>query len=112
MADKARLTQLFGILLSNAMEYTPHGTPIEIAAAADKSKVIISVADHGAGISQEDKERVFTRFYRADKSRSDKAHFGLGLSVAQEIAQLHGASLTLSDTKGGGCTFEFQIKFS
>ena len=105
LADKERLTQLFSVLLMNAMEYTPQNTPIEMVAFADKKSVKISVIDHGAGIADADKTQIFTRFYRADKSRTDKAHFGLGLSVAQEIAALHGSTLALSDTAGGGCTF-------
>ncbi|MEG2435839.1 MAG: HAMP domain-containing sensor histidine kinase [Ruthenibacterium sp.] len=104
-ADEARLTQLFSVLLSNAIEYTQIGTPLEIVAAADKKGVKISVIDHGKGIAAADKTQIFTRFYRSDKSRSDKAHFGLGLAVAQEIAAMHDASLTLTDTAGGGCTF-------
>ncbi|MEG2596700.1 MAG: ATP-binding protein, partial [Ruthenibacterium sp.] len=104
-ADEERLTQLFSVLLSNAIEYTQTGTPIEIVAAADKKGVKISVVDHGKGIAAADKTQIFTRFYRSDKSRSDKAHFGLGLAVAQEIAAMHDASLTLTDTAGGGCTF-------
>ncbi|MEG1549842.1 MAG: HAMP domain-containing sensor histidine kinase [Ruthenibacterium sp.] len=104
-ADKERLTQLFTVLLSNAMEYTPADTLILIAASADKKNVKISVIDHGKGIATTDKTQIFTRFYRADKSRADKAHFGLGLSVAQEIAAMHDGKITLTDTEGGGAIF-------
>lgn len=108
-ADAERLTQLFGILLSNAMEYSPPGAPIELAARMTKKEVLLCVADHGPGIPDAEKERVFRRFYRTDQSRSDKAHFGLGLSVAQEIAAMHGAVLALSDTPGGGATFALRL---
>lgn len=108
-ADAERLTQLFGILLSNAMEYSPPGAPVELAARMSKKEVLLCVADHGPGIADAEKERVFRRFYRTDQSRSDKAHFGLGLSVAQEIAAMHGAVLALSDTPGGGATFTLHL---
>ncbi|MEG1010227.1 MAG: HAMP domain-containing sensor histidine kinase [Ruthenibacterium sp.] len=109
-ADKQRLTQLFSILLSNAIEYTPRGAPIEIAARADKKCVQISVIDHGSGIADADKGKVFSRFYRADESRCDKTHFGLGLSVAAQLAAMHGSALRLTDTKGGGCTFALALE--
>lgn len=104
-ADKARLVQLLVILLSNAMDYTPAGTPIVLKAALLHHNLQLSVVDHGLGIPDEAKKRVFERFYRMDKSRTDKAHFGLGLSVAKELAALHGGTLTLADTPGGGATF-------
>lgn len=65
----------------------------------------IAVADHGPGIPPEAQETVFQRFYRADASRTSKQNFGLGLSVARELARLHGATLTVRDTPGGGATF-------
>ncbi|MEG0167638.1 MAG: ATP-binding protein, partial [Ruthenibacterium sp.] len=61
--------------------------------------------DHGKGIANTDKTQIFTRFYRADKSRADKAHFGLGLSVAQEISAMHDGKITLTDAEGGGAIF-------
>lgn len=108
-ADKGRLVQLLSILLSNAMDYAPAGTPIELDVQADRHNILISVIDHGPGIPDECKKRVFERFYRADKSRSDKEHFGLGLSVAHELAALHGGTLTVTDTPGGGATFTLAL---
>lgn len=100
-----RLRQILAILLDNALQYAPGGTSITMRAAARKGKVVVEVADQGCGIPDEEKGRVFERFYRADKSRHDKAHFGLGLSVAKELAELHGGNLYAEDTKGGGATF-------
>ena len=104
-ADKERLVQLLVILLSNAMDYAPAGTPILLKAELLHRNVQFSIVDHGPGIPDEAKKKVFERFYRMDKSRTDKAHFGLGLSVAKELAALHGGTLTLTDTPGGGATF-------
>ena len=67
------------------------------------------VADHGKGIPDEEKERIFERFYQSDKSRKEKEHFGLGLSIARELTELQKGKLTLTDTQGGGCTFTLTL---
>lgn len=103
--DEHRLTQLFSILLHNAFEHTPAGTPVELRALASGNAVRISVTDRGPGVPDAEKARVFERFYRSDTSRGGKAHFGLGLCVAHELAALHGARLTLTDAPGGGACF-------
>lgn len=118
-ADAQYFPQLLSILVQNALDHTPKGTRIEICAALSpangrglslgsrphRASVVFSVRDHGNGISDADRQSVFERFARADKSRTGRAHFGLGLSVAQEIAALHDTQLCLTDTPGGGVTF-------
>ena len=105
-ADAGRLAQLFGVLLDNAFEYAPPGTPVELCAESlPGGGVRIAVIDHGPGVPDADKPRIFARFTRGDPSRTDKAHFGLGLAVAAEIAALHAATLRVTDTPGGGATF-------
>ena len=61
------------------------------------------------GISDAQKTRIFERFYRADTSRKSKSHFGLGLSIASEIAALHHGHLYVEDTPGGGATFALEL---
>ncbi len=108
-SDQERLVQLLSVLLSNAMDHTPGGTPVELAAQRTGGHVLLSVIDHGPGIPDEEKEAVFRRFYRADPSRTDKQHFGLGLAIARELAGLLGGRLTLTDTPGGGATFSLRL---
>ena len=70
-----------------------------------RDSIRLAVQDHGPGIPDAEKARVFDRFYSADPSRTDKHNFGLGLSVAKALARLHHADLTVTDTPGGGAKF-------
>lgn len=70
-----------------------------------RSHVAVSVTDHGPGIPDEEKKLIFDRFYRSDKSRNKKEHFGLGLSIAASLAGLQEIELMVQDTPGGGSTF-------
>lgn len=72
---------------------------------ASSERLTFRIADNGAGIPDEEKEAVFDRFYRCDKSHKDKTHFGLGLCIAREIIQMHRGKLWIEDTPGGGATF-------
>ena len=111
--DLGRLEQLLNILLQNALSYTPAGGTIIIEARVSPgipSAVHIQVIDNGPGISDQDKAHIFERFYRADRSHTDRSHFGLGLCIAQEIAQAHGTALTVADTEGGGAAFGFTLR--
>ncbi len=108
-ADSQRLEQVLTILLDNAFSYTPPGGNITLTLSFEASQFKIAVMDNGCGISNEHKPYIFDRFYRADKTRHDKEHFGLGLSIAYEIVRLHQGSLSLKDTPCGGCTFVIQI---
>ena len=106
-ADAERLKQVTGILLDNALSYgvTQTHRSIELVVVMQRRHVLIRVIDHGPGLTTEQKAHVFDRFYRADASRKDKQHFGLGLSVASELVSLNQGSLSVTDTPGGGCTF-------
>ena len=111
-ADRERLDQLLGILLSNACEYTPSGTDVTIAVRCSRRHAAVSVIDRGPGIPADRKEQIFQRFARGDASRTKRTHFGLGLSVAQELAHLHAGNLTCTDTPGGGATFTLTLPLS
>lgn len=103
--DPERISQVFTILLDNAVAYTPQGGTIRISVVLRANAVMISVADSGPGIPDENKENIFRRFYRCDNSRTDKNHFGLGLSIAKEIIDLHSGTIAVADSGLGGAEF-------
>lgn len=105
ISDEDRLSQIISILLDNACFYSPEHSVILLDASIQKNNLSISIIDHGIGISKEDKKHIFDRFYRCDKSRTKKDHYGLGLSIANELTAMLGGRIYLKDTPGGGCTF-------
>lgn len=104
-ADPERISQVLSILLHNAISYTPEHGKIELSLTHKKEHFYLSVKDNGIGISDEDKKKIFDRFYRVEKSRSTKDHFGLGLSIAYEIIKAHNGSIQVTDAEGGGSIF-------
>ena len=98
---------LFSNLLDNAVKYTPPGGSVALRARGEDGLVRVSVEDSGPGIAEEDLERIFDRFYRADRSRSrDTGGAGLGLSIARRIAELHGGRVSVHSRPGEGSAFE------
>ncbi len=108
--DADRITQILSAFLSNAFEYGKEGKRVEIVAQTGRRHILVKVADHGPGLQIEDKQLVFHQFYRADKSRGLKEHFGLGLSIAQKLALAQGAAVLAEDTEGGGACFVLRLK--
>ncbi len=109
-ADPGRLEQIVGNLLSNALRYTPEAGMIELALKQDRSDFLLTIRDHGPGISPEALPRVFERFYRADKSRSrEEGGTGLGLAIARQLAEAHGGSLTAENHPMGGAVFTLRL---
>ncbi len=107
--DRRRIEQIILILTDNAASYSPAGSPVTLTAFSDHKYVFVEVEDHGCGVADEEKKRIFDRFYRSDRSRNDKTHYGLGLSIAAELVRLHRGKLTVKDTAGGGSTFVLQV---
>jgi signal transduction histidine kinase len=98
------LRRLVLVLLDNALKYSyPRGT-VQVALTASAERVIITVRDFGIGIAAADLPHIFQRFYRADKARGEGG-YGLGLSLAAAIAQLHGASIEARSAEGEGSVF-------
>jgi two-component system, OmpR family, sensor histidine kinase CiaH len=105
-ADRERIRQLMGILLDNAIQYTPEQGSIRIAVSVGKGKLEIAVADSGMGIPPEKLGSIFERFVRVDASRSRSGgNAGLGLSIAMWIATTHGGTIRVASREGLGSTF-------
>ncbi len=104
-ADGERLFQILTIYMENAVHHSINNKQIEIKTAVTAKHITFFVADHGKGIREEDKPYIFNRFYCAEKSRTDKSNFGLGLSIADELAKMMNGKVGCKDTDGGGATF-------
>ncbi|MDN5927077.1 MAG: HAMP domain-containing histidine kinase [Hyphomicrobiales bacterium] len=98
--DRELLTQMFANLVENALRHCPEGTAIELSVVEHGDRIIAAVRDNGPGIPPEEREKVFQRLYRLDKSRSTPGS-GLGLSLVRAVADLHGASIALEDCRPG-----------
>lgn len=111
MGDEESLTQLFGILLDNAIKYSPQNTKVTINAVKIDGFVKITIKDEGMGITEKDIPQIFDRFYRADNSRTkqDVAGYGLGLSIAKKIIADHKGSIRVSSTLNKGTTFTLEL---
>jgi two-component system heavy metal sensor histidine kinase CusS len=108
--DELLLQRLLGILLDNAIRYTPESGEIRAEVSADASNAFVIVRDTGVGMSEDVRQHIFNRFYQADlRERKSKAGNGLGLSIGRWIADAHGAELTVESTLLRGSIF--QIKF-
>lgn len=108
--DPDRLTQAVGNLLSNAARYTPEGGSIEVALAVEDGKAVLRVSDTGIGVAEEDAERVFARFWRADSAReSSTGGMGIGLAVVREIVERHDGTVGVERRDGDGATFAMRI---
>lgn len=109
--DASRIAQVLSILLHNALSYTPENGQItlELVWRKESGSFEISVTDTGIGIADADKKHIFERFYRAEKSRSAKGHFGLGLSIAHEIVTAHHGKISVADNPEGGSVFTVRL---
>jgi heavy metal sensor kinase len=108
--DELLLQRLLGILLENAIRYTPAEGEISAEVSVGANKAVVTIRDSGVGMSDEVRRRVFDRFYQADlRERKSPAGNGLGLSIGKWIADAHGAELTLESTPALGSVFQIQF---
>lgn len=107
-ADIALIERVLSNLLDNAIRHTPEGGQVILINEATVHGVYVAVQDTGVGISKEDQERIFERFYRADQRKGDEHKgAGLGLAISQRIVELHGSELqVISDENGSKFFFE------
>jgi two-component system phosphate regulon sensor histidine kinase PhoR len=103
-ADPAKLHDVLRNLVENAVNYSPDGAEIRLAAARRDSACAMTVSDSGPGLPPADLTRVFERFYRVDKSRS-RPGTGLGLAIVKHLVELHGGTVTAANRPEGGAVF-------
>ncbi|RSM69343.1 sensor histidine kinase [Amycolatopsis sp. WAC 01375] len=110
-ADEARLRQVVINLVGNAAAHTPPGTPVRIGVGTVEGHSVLEVADAGPGMTAEQADRAFDRFYRADRSRSRSggANAGLGLAIARSLARAHGGDVELVTALGEGACFRLTL---
>jgi len=105
--DRELLTQMLANLVENAIRHTPEGTRIAVSLRRDGNEILGSVTDNGPGVPEKERERLFQRFYRLERSRSTPGS-GLGLSVVKAVADLHAIALDVHDAGPG---LQIVIKF-
>ncbi|HZD87289.1 MAG TPA: HAMP domain-containing sensor histidine kinase [Gaiellaceae bacterium] len=110
LGDRDRLRQVADNLLSNVRAHTPPATPARVSLQRDGAQAVLTVADSGPGMSEEEAARVFERFWRADESRSRaRGGAGLGLSIVGAIAAAHGGRASARSAPGEGATFVVEL---
>jgi two-component system OmpR family sensor kinase len=113
LGDDARLRQVIGNLMGNAIAHTPQGTPIDVRLRREGEEAVLEVADHGPGLDEKQQERVFERFYRADAVRTRRADghvsTGLGLAIVAALVSAHSGTVEVESTPGEGATFRVRL---
>ncbi|NUR85902.1 MAG: HAMP domain-containing histidine kinase [Nonomuraea sp.] len=112
--DEVRLRQVVGNLTTNALIHTEQGTPVTIRVGADAKTAFLEVADSGPGLTPEQVEHVFERFYRADSARSRRVSgeargSGLGLAIVRALIEAHGGNVSVTSSIGTGSVFRVEL---
>jgi two-component system phosphate regulon sensor histidine kinase PhoR len=109
-ADAVRLEQMLTNLIDNAVKFNSENGSVTVSRLQNESKDVISVADTGEGISGEHLQRIFERFYRADRARSREiGGTGLGLAIVKHLARLHGGEVSVTSALGKGSVFSIEL---
>lgn len=108
--DEARLRQVLGNLVANALRHTPDGAAVTVRVGTVGQDAVLEVQDTGPGMEESDAQRVFERFYRADTSRTRATGgTGLGLSIVDSLVRAHGGRVSLTTAPGQGCRFRVSM---
>lgn len=111
-ADELKVRQMMTNLIANAMRHTPADTLIEVVVASLPGRTTgqFEIVDHGPGIPEQLRDKIFDRFYRADTSRNrETGGSGLGLAIVKSITEAHGGAVSAHETDGGGATFRVEL---
>jgi len=92
-------------ILDNALKYSPPSAEITVKVQAARGRLVLSVLDRGPGIAEEERQKVFEKFYRGNRNRDSGGGSGMGLTIAQEIVKAHGGEIIVKDNPGGGSDF-------
>ena len=107
--DRARITQVLNNLISNAIKYSPQGGTIKVETMTDEDTVTISIIDRGQGMTPQQVEHIFDRFYRGEDANSATSGLGLGMSIVKQIIVDHGGEISVSSQQGAGTTVTFTL---
>jgi two-component system OmpR family sensor kinase len=110
LGDPDQLRQVVTNLLANATDHTPQGTPVEVSLGTEAGEAVLTVRDHGPGLSAEGKQQVFERFWRESESRGrESGGAGLGLAIVAAIVKAHGGSARADNHPEGGAVFTVRL---
>ncbi len=107
--DRERISEVFVNIIENAVKYNRHGGSVEIEIGREENFTVVTVADTGIGVLEEEKEKIFERFYRVDKSREVVPGTGLGLSIVKAIVESHRGRIEFESVFGKGSTFKVYL---
>ncbi|HEX4310565.1 MAG TPA: ATP-binding protein [Acidobacteriaceae bacterium] len=107
--DRALVHRVLRHLIENAVAYSPLGSPIEVSAARDADRLVVTVADRGSGIEPAEQPFIFDKFFRGKKQRSQAAGTGMGLAIVKAILQAHGGGIAMTSQTGKGTRFTFWL---
>jgi signal transduction histidine kinase len=108
--DRDKIVLALCNLLGNAVKYTPDGGAVTVKVDVGEDKVVVDVVDTGIGVSDEESELIFERFYRSKDGRVAKiTGTGLGLALAREVVRMHGGDITLRSQLNQGSTFTMTL---
>jgi two-component system sensor histidine kinase KdpD len=107
--DAVHLEQALTNLLENAAKYAPAGAPIAVEASMAGDSIALAVVDHGPGIPADERERIFTKFYRLGREGGRAAGAGLGLAIVRGLIEANGGRVWVEETSGGGATFRLTL---
>ena len=108
--DFVQSLRIVANLLDNALRYTPDGGSIDVEARREGSWIAIAVSDRGPGVESSERLRIFEPFYRPRSEMPDVGHAGLGLSIARQLAELQGGTLSYEPRPGGGSVFTLRVR--
>jgi PAS domain S-box-containing protein len=108
-ADRHRIEQVLINLLSNAVKYSPKADLVRVSASGTDQRAMVAVRDFGMGISKDQQERVFSRFYRVEELAAHISGLGIGLYISKEIISRHGGELKVESEPGKGSVFSFTL---